>query len=522
VTNDQQYDVIIVGSGAGGGTLAYALAASGKRILLLERGDYLPREKDNWSSEAVFVENKYQANESWLDKNGNVFHPGIHYFVGGNTKVYGSALFRFRPQDFGEVRHVDGISPAWPLRYEDYEPYYTRAEHLYHVHGEHGVDPTEGFASAQYPHAPVSHEPRIAELRDDLVGLGYHPFPLPVGILLDENADGKARHDSACVRCPAFDGFPCLVNGKADAQVICVDPALRYANVTLLTNAFVERLETDASARSVRKVVVQRHGERLEFSADIVVVSCGAINSAALLLRSANDKHPQGLANSSGVVGRHYMRHNCSAFMAVSKTPNPTVFQKTLGLSDFYFGSTEWNHPMGQIQTLGKSDGEMVRGEAPSWAIVKPEFALDYLAEHSIDFWVQSEDLPNADNRVTLDRSGRIVLDLTPTNVEAHERLIAKLKEIVSQAGMHDRLLRRELYFHKMNPIAGTAHQAGTVRFGNDPKSSALDLHCKAHDFDNLYVVDASFFVSIAAVNPALTIMANALRVGDHLMERLG
>lgn len=519
---DRQYDVIIIGSGAGGGTLAYALASSGKRILLLERGDFLPREKGNWDSRTVFVENEYQAKETWLDKHGKPFHPGIHYFVGGNTKVYGSALFRFRPEDFGEVQHAGGISPAWPLCYDDFEPYYTRAEQLYHVHGEHGTDPTEGPVSAQYPHAPVSHEPRIAELRDDLVKLGYHPFPLPVGILLDEKANGKARYDSTCVRCPAFDGFPCLVNGKADAQVICVEPAMRHPNVTLLTNAFVRRLETDASGRSVSKVIVERAGESLEFSAAIVVVSCGAINSAALLLRSANDKHPQGLANASGVVGRNYMRHNCSAFMAVSKTPNPTVFQKTLGLSDFYFGSAGWKFPMGQIQTLGKSDGEMVRGEAPNWAIVKPEFALDYLAEHSIDFWVQSEDLPEAGNRVTLDSNGGIVLDLTPTNVEAHERLIAKLKEIITHAGMHDALMRRDLYLHKENPIAGTAHQAGTVRFGVDPKTSALDLDCKAHDLDNLYVVDASFFVSIAAVNPALTIMANALRVGDHLLQRLG
>lgn len=519
---DRQYDVIIIGTGAGGGTLAYALASSGKRILLLERGDFLPREKGNWDSRTVFVENKYQSEETWLDKHGKPFHPGIHYYVGGNTKVYGSALFRFRPEDFGEVEHAGGISPAWPLRYDDFEPYYTRAEQLYHVHGEHGTDPTEGPVSAQYPHAPVSHEPRIAELRDDLVKLGYHPFPLPLGILLDEKANGKARYDSACVRCPAFDGFPCLVNGKADAQVICVEPALRHANVTLLTNAFVRRLETDASGRSVSKVIVERAGESLEFSAAIVVVSCGAINSAALLLRSADDKHPQGLANASGVVGRYYMRHNCSAFMAVSKTPNPTVFQKTLGLSDFYFGSEDWKFPMGQIQTLAKSDGEMVRGEAPKWAIVKPEFALDYLAEHSIDFWVQSEDLPDAGNRVTLDSRGDIVLDLTPTNVEAHERLIAKLKEIITHAGMHDALMRRDLYLHKENPIAGTAHQAGTVRFGVDPKTSALDLDCKAHDLDNLYVVDASFFVSIAAVNPALTIAANALRVGDRLLERLG
>ncbi|MGH9326322.1 MAG: GMC oxidoreductase [Terriglobia bacterium] len=514
------FDVIIIGTGAGGGTLAYHLASSGKRILLIERGGFLPREKDNWESRAVFVEAKYRAAETWYDNEGKTFHPGIQYYVGGNTKVYGAALFRFRKEDFGEVRHHDGISPAWPLSYEDFEPYYTKAEHLYHVHGKHGIDPTEGPASAPYPYPPVSHEPRIQELGDDLRRLGHHPFPLPLGILLDEE-NGKPRFNSACVRCAAFDGFPCLVNGKADAQVLCVEPALKNPNVTLLTHAFAKRLETDASGRVATKVKVDHDGVPEEYSADIVVVSCGAINSAALLLRSANEKHPRGLANSSDVVGRYYMRHHCSAFMAVSKRPNPTVFQKTLGLSDFYFGSKDWNYPMGQIQMLGKSDGEMIKAESTRWEALMPEFALDQLARHSIDFWLQSEDLPEPENRVTLNPEGEIVLSLRNNNLEGHQRLIAKLKSIFKDVGIHDHLMRRSLYLGKEIPIGGTAHQAGTVRFGRDPKTSALDLNCKAHDLENLYVVDASFFASIAAVNPALTIIANSLRVGDHLLEQL-
>jgi choline dehydrogenase-like flavoprotein len=324
------------------------------------------------------------------------------------------------------------------------------------------------------------------------------------------------------VRCPAFDGFPCLVNGKADAQVICVDPALEYPNVTLLTGAYVKRLESDASGRVVTKVLVERSGQSEEYSGDIVVVSCGAINSAALLLRSASAKHPKGLANSSDVVGRYYMRHNNSAFMALSKQPNPTVFQKTLGLNDFYFRSDDWDYPLGGIQMLGKTDGEMLKGEAPDWAIWKPEFALDYMAEHSIDFWVQSEDLPHPDNRVTINQSGEITLSLQETNTEGHQRLIAKLKGMLNDLDLHEHLMSRSLYLGKKIPIGGTAHQAGTIRFGQDPQTSALDLNCKAHDLENLYVVDASFFVSIAAVNPSLTIIANAMRVGDHLLEQLG
>src|SRR4051812_29670306 len=155
------YDVIIIGSGAGGGTLAYKLAPTGKRILLLERGGYVPREKDNWSTRAVNVEGKYATTEVWRDAGGGDLHPHTNYGVGGNTKFYGAALFRMRRQDFGELKHADGVSPAWPIAYDDLEPFYTRAERLYHVHGERGADPTEPSASAPYPHPAVSHEPRI-------------------------------------------------------------------------------------------------------------------------------------------------------------------------------------------------------------------------------------------------------------------------------------------------------------------------------------------------------------------------
>ena len=330
--SSNQYDIIIIGTGAGGGTLAHALASTGKKILMIERGGYLPREKDNWSSKAFFQDNKYKANEDWIDKDGKLLHPGIHYYVGGNTKVYGAALLRFRKQDFGEVKHHGGISPAWPITYDELEPYYTKAEHLYQVHGEHGVDPTDPPVSAQYAYPPVSHEPRIQEMFDDMKKAGHRPFYLPLGIRLDE----KNPQTSACIRCNTCDGFPCLVNAKSDAQVTCVDPALESKNVSLLTRALVTKLETDASGRQIRAVHVERNGQKEIYSADIVVLSAGAINSAALLLRSANDKHPNGLANSSDQVGRNYMFHNNSVLLALSTRPNPTIFQKTVGLNDYY------------------------------------------------------------------------------------------------------------------------------------------------------------------------------------------
>lgn len=516
------YDVIIIGTGAGGGTLAYRLAGSGKRILLLERGDFIAREKQNWDATTVFAESKYTTMERWHDRKGKLFQPGNHYFVGGNTKFYGAVLFRMRREDFGEVYHYGGLSLAWPISYDEMEPYYTMAEQIYEVRGVRGEDPTEPAAGTPYPYPAISHEPRIQMLADALQESGYHPFHLPMGVRLNE----KLRHKSLCIRCETCDGFPCLVNAKSDAHTMCVNPALAHDNVELVTNAKVTKLETDASGRTVTSVVVERDGQMERYSGDIVVVSAGAVNSAVLLLKSANDKHPNGLANQSGVVGRHYMAHHNTAFLALSGIPNETIFQKTLGINDFYYGSADWEYPMGHIQMLGKSTKDLLAAEAP---IPAPGFTFDWIAKHAIDFWLTTEDLPHPDNRVTINRQGEITLDYQLTNGEAHKRLVNKLKEILHKIHCTDKIcycdnhiFPTKLFLNRLIPLAGVAHQCGTVRFGDDPESLALDVNCKAHDLDNLYVVDSSFFVSSSAVNPALTIMANALRVGDHLLERLG
>ncbi|HKQ96371.1 MAG TPA: GMC family oxidoreductase [Candidatus Polarisedimenticolia bacterium] len=521
MTNDRRYDVIIIGSGAGGGTLAYRLAPTGKRILLIERGDYIPRETDNWSTRAAVTEGKYNIREGWLDGDGKEFHAGTHYGVGGNTKFYGAALLRMRREDFGEVRHHGGVSPAWPISYEALEPYYTEAEHLYQVHGERGIDPTDPPASKPYAHAAVSHEPRIQALSDSLKSQGLQPFHVPLGVMLDEKNPRRSR----CIRCATCDGHPCLVYAKADAQVICVDPALEHPNVELLTNALVTRLETSASGREVTGVVVERHGVRETYRAGIVVVSAGAINSAALLLKSADDRHPQGLANSSGLVGRNYMCHLNSVMLAVSLCPNPTVFQKTLAVNDYYFGARDWDFPLGHISFVGKTDGNVLAAGAPK---IVPGFTLEAMAKHALDFWLTSEDLPDPENRVTVTNEGRVQLRYRPNNEEGHKRLQGKVKDFMKKfkcAAHGERcvqdLFPMQAYIGKRIPLAGVAHQNGTMRFGADPKSSVLDRNCRTHDLENLYVVDGSFFPSSSAVNPALTIMANALRVGDHLRERL-
>ncbi len=508
-----QFDIIIIGTGAGGGTLAGKLAPTGKKILLLERGDYIPRERDNWSTQAVFLDAKYKARETWLDKNDKVFHPGIHYCVGGNTKVYGAALLRMRERDFQEVQHHGGISPAWPISYQDLEPYYTEAEKLYYVHGERGIDPTEPPAGEPYAYGPLPHEPRIQELYDDMRSLGLRPFPLPIGARIGNGEAGAAP--SVLDR---FDGFPDPSETKADSHVVAVKPALQHPNVTLLTGAYVEKLNTNAAGDTVTEVIVTKDGETTAYCADIVIVACGAINSAALLLRSANGRHPNGLANGSDMVGRNYMAHNNSALLAISRKPNPTLFGKTIGLNDFYYGSDDFEFPLGHIQMLGKSDQLMYKEDAPGFA---PGLALDYVASHSLDFWLTSEDLPDPDNRVLLGENGRLKLHYTENNLEGHRRLQKKLRWILERVGCETHLLPNNLYLGKKIPVAGTAHQCGTVRFGNDPKTSVLDSFCRAHEVKNLYVVDGSFFPSSSAVNPGLTIMAQALRVGEHLQNEV-
>jgi len=516
------YDVIIIGSGAGGGTLAHRLAPSGKRVLIVERGDWLPREPANWDTAEVFVDGRYISPDTWYDEHDHPFQPQIHYFVGGATKLYGAALYRLRAEDFGELHHHDGISPAWPISYADLEPYYTQAEVLYEVHGARGEDPTEPPASGDYPFPALAHEPRIQQLADDLASAGYHPFHAPCGVRLDE----ANMPYSTCVRCGRCDGFPCPLHAKSDADVLGVRPALLQPNVTLLTNARAVRLETDPTGRTATGVVVEGVGGTETLTGDIVVVSCGAANTAKLLLASASEAHPDGLANGSGEVGRNYMFHNSQAVLALSREPNPTVFQKTLGMNDFYLtggGHGDNEYPLGNIQMVGKSQAEMYRGEKPIETKLAPSFALDEVAEHAVDFWLSTEDLPRPDNRVTLAADGNVRLVYKPTNQVPAEELYHKLRSMLGHLGMHpDHLIPRHAYLKTSIPVAGVAHQAGTARFGTDPATSVLDVNCRAHEVDNLYAVDTSFFPSIGAVNPALTAMANALRVGDHLLERLG
>lgn len=506
------YDIIIIGTGSGGSTMAYKLAPTGKRILILERGGFIPKEKENWDAHEVVTRGRYRPNEEWYDQNDKPFKPFIHYNVGGNSKMYGAALFRFRETDFQEVKHYGGTSPAWPFDYDTLENYYEQAERIYSVHGKRGIDPSEPWANSEYPLPPLAYEPVIADLNDKLQQLGLKPFPLPMGVRLPQDYS----QTEAPVLLENFDGFPDLTDSKADGQIMALRPALMNKNVTLITQAYVEKLDTDATGRKVTKVIAEVKGEKIVFTSDLVFVACGAVNSAALFLRSANEKHPYGLANSSDQVGRNLMLHHNGCLVAFTGKKNDSVFQKSLGLADFYNSGGDNALPLGEIQLMGRNDPDTVLWLAEN---LYPGKTYRELKQMTIDFWLTAEDLPNPGNRVTLRNDGRIKVSYTKTNYTAYEKLKDKLKEIFIKLGEIDPDYKGTKWNGYDLDISGMSHQNGTLRFGTDPKASVLDLNCRAHDLENLYVVDASFFPSCGAFNPALTIAANALRVGDHIIN---
>jgi choline dehydrogenase-like flavoprotein len=497
----ERFDIIIIGSGAGGGTIAHALASSGARILVIERGDFVPQEEDNWNPEAVWKHLRYRVRERWLDRRGREFQPYTHYCVGGNTKFWGSVLYRLRREDFQAVKHIDGMSPAWPISYETLEPYYDRAECLYQVRGQHGLDPTEP-ARRPYRHEPVAHAAGMATIVEQLRALGLHPSPLPLGLLRPGAQDG-------CQLCNTCNSFPCKVHAKSDADVCCIRPLLQQPAVTLWTNALARRLLTDAAGRKVEAVEVERDGVVDRVEAPLIVVSCGAVNSAALLLRSATGRHPNGLANSSGLVGRRYMAHLATMMQAFHPFRlNETVFQKTVGINDFYLRGPNGGYPLGQIQSQGRTHGVMAQTVVP-WI---PLWAYEAWVARGVDWLVMSEDLPRDDNRVTVDAQGRIRLHYRPNNLRAHRQLVRETKRILRRLGFW-------VVVAHSHRGRNTTHQCGTMAFGDDPRSSVLDTFCRTHDIENLFVVDASFFPSSAAVNPGLTIAAQALRVADHIRD---
>jgi choline dehydrogenase-like flavoprotein len=518
-TESRHYDLIIIGSGAGGGTLAYALANTGKQILILERGQELPVEPQNWDSKSVFVDHRYRTKEQWLDKTNKPFTPNTNYWVGGNTTFYGAALMRMKKRDFEAVEHSDGLSPAWPLSYADFAPWYDKAETLWRVHGERGIDPNDLPDDPPFPYPPLMDDLGVARLKQHFQDIGWHPSPLPLGI----NRDDAHPQTSHCVRCTTCGGYPCLLKAKSDARSIVIDPIRNLPNVTILTGHKVKRIE--AHGRVVTGVVTETDDGALQtFTADLYALSAGAANSAAILLQSATATHPNGLANSSGLVGRNYMFHTTSAVISILADHFDSTFPKTFAVNDFYFGDEDYPYPMGQIQLLEYMSGQTLEGQISDIippALI-PDFLSNDLARHMVAFLTMTEDLPREENRVTVTETGQIKLTYTPNNLPAHLKLTQKLEHALKSFSLRQHtLFEPHFQIDSLLPLYGTAHQCGTTRFGRDPSTSVLDIHCKAHDLDNLYVVDTSFFVSSSSVNPTLTAVANALRVGEHLKERM-
>jgi choline dehydrogenase-like flavoprotein len=506
----QQFDIVIVGSGAGGGTMAHALADTGARILVVERGDVVPSEAENWDPIAVWQQLRYRTSERWLDGDGREFQPYMHYVVGGNTKFWGGVLYRFRREDFEAMEHLDGVSPAWPIDYDTLAPYYERAERMYHVHGQHGVDPTDP-PRGPFPHPPVAYQPRMSWIAGELRAQGLHPSPLPLGLIRPGEAGG-------CQLCRTCNSFPCRIRMRSDAETCGIVPALAHENVTLWTNTRAERLVTNAAGTRVEAVELVRAGERLRVETPLCIVSCGAVNSAALLLRSASDRHPGGLANSSGLVGRRYMAHLATMMQGVDFFRNPDEFQKTLAINDFYLRGPNTPFPLGQIQSQGRTHSAMAKAIGDTWVHYGiemrhiPLWAYEEWVSRATDWLAMTEDLPEVDSRVILAPDGRIVLDYRPNNLRAHGMLVDELREILGRLGCWS----PKVFAHSVG-VRNTTHQCGTVVFGDDPRTSVLDPFCRAHDVENLFVVDASFFPSSAAVNPGLTIAAQAIRVADHI-----
>jgi choline dehydrogenase-like flavoprotein len=497
-----RYDIVIIGAGVGGGAMANRLARTGARVLMIERGNYLPREADNWSVKAVFHDRKYTTKETWLDASGREFNPSTFYYVGGNSKFFGAATVRFRREDFAALDHEAGVSPAWPVSYEEFEPYYAEAERMMGTHGTAGADPHEPPRSGPMPYPAIGHEPEIEAVAARLRKRGLRPFPLPIAI---------DRHEGgACIRCATCDGFACKLGAKNDAEVRLVGPALASGRVDLVLDTKAIRLLTDGSGQRV--IEVEQDGRRRTICGDLFISAAGAINSAALLLRSATDKHPNGLANtSSDQVGRNYMAHNNTAMMAIHPLrKNKVKFQKSLCINDFYLASPVRPYPMGNIQGLGKLQGGMLTANM-RWI---PEWVMSRFAERSVDWWIMSEDLPDPNNRVSVEPDGKIRLSYTPNNLKAHGELVREWTKIMRSIGF-------PLVVTQKMDITVSMHQCGTARFGTDPKTSVLDTYSKAWDIDNLYVVDASFLPSSAGFNPSLTIVAQAIRVTEHIAEKV-
>ncbi len=488
-------DIVIIGAGMGGATMAHALAPSGAEILILDKGGQLPDRPENRDARAIFQRGFFRPEESWYDSDGRPFNPGNYYCNGGNSKFYGAVLLRYRAEDFDGIAHADGDAPAWPFRYGELAPYYDEAERLFQVRGRAGEDPTEPPRSGDFAFPPVPDERAVAEVRERITRIGLKPFSLPLGVDIDK----WLSHG----RTP-WDAFPDARTGKMDAETCALLPALEHANVRLQNHCEVRRLILAPDGRHIEAVEYLEGGELKRVTPRLVVLAAGAVRSAAILLASSSE----GLANGSGMVGRHFMNHNLSAMIGVDpRFTNDSIYQKTFALNDFYLGDGKGGPPLGNVQLLGRVSGTILKSDLRR----VPEFVLNAVARKTIDFLIMSEDLPDPASRVRLDGE-KIVLEWRRSNMTAHEGLKVVMRQALKQAGFPIVLTH---LFDRKTP----SHQCGTIRIGADPREAPLDPFGRAFDHPNLFVADASTLVTSAAVNPSLTVAALSLRTAKHIRE---
>ncbi|EJM99632.1 choline dehydrogenase-like flavoprotein [Phyllobacterium sp. YR531] len=484
----------------GGSTMAAGLASSGADILILEAGDHLPDRPENRDPRAIFQQGIFRPKENWYDEAGKPFNPGNYYNVGGNSKFYGAVLTRYRAEDFKEMQHLEGVSPAWPFSYDELEPWYCKAEELFQVRGTLGEDPTEPEHSIPYRFSPVPDETPISALRQRLKSAGVHPFSLPLGVDIDTwLSHGKTP----------WDAHPNSFNGKMDAETTALAAALKHENVAIQINSRVLRLDTAPDGKAITAVHYESNGQRFSIKPKLVILSAGAVQSAVLLLRSANDANPAGLANRSDQVGRNFMNHNLSAVIGFDpRFKNNSVYQKTLGFNDFYLSDGKGGAPLGNVQLLGRISAPVLKSDLK----LVPEWLLERFCAHTVDFLAMSEDVPKPESRVQID-GDKIILQWIRSNWPAHQKLVAQIKTVLRAAGFP---LVVSKAFDRKTP----SHQCGTVRMGADPSNAPLDIYCRSYEHPNLFVVDAAFLPTSAAVNPALTIAAQSLRVADYIASK--
>jgi choline dehydrogenase-like flavoprotein len=491
-------DVIIVGSGMGGATAALGLAPTGANITILERGSQIPSSVHNRDARAVYQRNHFKSDALWYLPDGEAFPAGNRFCHGGMTKFYGGVLYRFRERDFDGVSHSEGESRPWPIRYAELEPWYEQAERLFQVRGDGSQDPTEPPRAKNLPYRPVPDERAIAQARARFEAIGLHPCALPLGIDLDT----WLKHSNT-----GWDGFPDAREGKMDAENCALIPALNYPNVKIMSGAVVQRVLFSPDGKRAIGVEYESGGQTQRLHADVVVLAAGAIPTAAILLASDIEK----TINRSGQVGRNLMSHNQSIMIGFDwRFKNDSIYQKTFAINDFYLSDGAGGPPLGNVQALGRVDGAILKSGLPR----VPEWFLGRISKHTLDFFLNSEDLPHERNRVRLD-GRKLVLDFSHrTNMLAHTGLTKRWKECLKEAGFHRTV---SMLFGRRGP----GHQSGTVRMGDDPDTAPLNRWGQAHECENVFVTDASPFVSSAAVNPALTVAALSLRAVGRIKDVL-